>query len=257
MLKRDWPLLTALLAIAFALFLNVVLSSAEGPQQPQHHNEQAAADSRGPPEQPERISFWQRTVNDPINLFTGVLAILTVALVGASIWQGWLTRQSVDVARRALTDLERPYVFLADIALNLINREKPQFSVHMHNYGRTPANIAEAAFYCRILGHVPQAGEERPSGDRPPSLSEASDTEVIIGQGESWQSPWFLCEDSLSNRDTAWSDLKNSGRHFYCWGFVRYRDIFRKVHPTYFCRRYDGTINEWEIVGGMDRNYGE
>jgi hypothetical protein len=53
-------------------------------------------------------------VRDPINLFTGVLAIFTIILAAASIYQGWQTQQSVEISKRALTDLERPYLFILD-----------------------------------------------------------------------------------------------------------------------------------------------
>jgi hypothetical protein len=67
------------------------------PQQAQAQNT-SQSDSGSPSKQPESISFWQRTVRDPINLFTGVLAI-TIILAAASIYQGWQTQQSVKSPR--------------------------------------------------------------------------------------------------------------------------------------------------------------
>jgi hypothetical protein len=73
------------------------------------------------PSNQESISFWQRTVRDPINLFTGVLAIFTIILAAASIYQGWQTQQSVEISKRALTDLERPYLsFWITIGFSLV-----------------------------------------------------------------------------------------------------------------------------------------
>ena len=48
-------------------------------------------------------------MDDPTNLFTGVLAIFTVFLFSASVWQGYLTKRSVG-SPRAITDLKGPFI---------------------------------------------------------------------------------------------------------------------------------------------------
>jgi hypothetical protein len=109
MLKRqDVPLLVALLAIAFALFLNLAVPSAENPKQPSAQQGRHNSETVIPFEQPEGISFWQRTLREPISLFTGVLALFTIALVGASVWQGRLTQQSIELARQEFIATHRP-----------------------------------------------------------------------------------------------------------------------------------------------------
>lgn len=56
----------------------------------------------------EIISFVQKTAADPINLFTAVLAAFTIVLAGASIWQGRLTRESIDLAGKEFVATHRP-----------------------------------------------------------------------------------------------------------------------------------------------------
>jgi hypothetical protein len=144
---RDKPLLLALLAIAFAFLLNAGISFSEGPQQPTTEQSQHNSDAGGPTQQPVRISFWQRTVSDPINLFTAVLAILTVALVGTSVWQGSLTRQSINLGRAEFLASHRPRIRIRWISGPSSYGDEDDISVIklcVANVGESPATIVEA-----------------------------------------------------------------------------------------------------------------
>jgi hypothetical protein len=121
---QDRSFLAALLLIAALLILNAMGSFAENPQQPSTNYAQAKSNGTSPPKQPESVSFWRRTVREPINLFTGVLAVFTIILAGASIYQGVQTQKSVEIAQQALTDLERPYLFILDYNWLLIDEAK-------------------------------------------------------------------------------------------------------------------------------------
>jgi hypothetical protein len=143
---QDRPFVVVLLLIAVLLMLNAMMSLAENPQQPTTNYTQAQASGTSPSKQPESISFWQRTVRDPINLFTGVLAVFTIILAAASIYQGVLTQKSVGIAQRALTDLERPYLFILDYNWLLIERAKVEglesgLIYSVANGGKLPAFI--------------------------------------------------------------------------------------------------------------------
>ncbi len=41
----------------------------------------------------------------------------------------------------------------------------------------------------------------------------------------------------------------------FCFGWVRYLDIFKNLHPIVFCQIYDLESKTWESVGGSAKNY--
>ena len=106
----DRPLLYALVAIAFALTLNAGVSFAETPKQPAAQQRQTNPNPVALPQQPMPESYWVRVVDEPINLFTGVLALFTIVLAGASIWQGVLTRQGIVLGNKEFVATHRPKI---------------------------------------------------------------------------------------------------------------------------------------------------
>jgi hypothetical protein len=107
--REDKPVVAAILFLASAVLIAAAVSFSEAPGSPA--NQQTARDASGSlSKQPQLESFWQRTVSDPINTFTGLLAMFTVALAGASIYQGWITRKSITLATREFEAAQRPWV---------------------------------------------------------------------------------------------------------------------------------------------------
>jgi hypothetical protein len=134
------------------------------------------------PSNQESISFWQRTVRDPINLFTGVLAIFTIILAAASIYQGWQTQQSVEISKRALTDLERPYLFILDYNWLLTGPAKiggleSGLVYSVANGGKLPAFIKGVKLGIEIGGPTPPHMDDEP-------LVHDLMTAPLIGAGE-------------------------------------------------------------------------
>jgi hypothetical protein len=56
--------------------------------------------------------FWERTTSDPTAAFTLGIFIFNIVLrlSTVALWQ--VTRRSTDIAERAFSDLERPYVYI-------------------------------------------------------------------------------------------------------------------------------------------------
>jgi hypothetical protein len=105
----DRPLFAAILLVALGLILNIsMISFADGPQQSRTERAYAKPGTVAQPELPARITFLQRTVDDPIALYTLVLAIFTVVLAGASIWQGRFTQKSIKLANDDFIANHRP-----------------------------------------------------------------------------------------------------------------------------------------------------
>lgn len=142
MKREDRPLFGALITVALALLLNAILSFTEGSGQPQGQQTQTYADQSGPTEKPESESFWVRAVDDPINLFTGVLAIFTIILAGASIWQGRLTDCAIRKAEASSERQLRAYVYL-DLGA------RPYPSAHPNRYSITLKMTNSGATWAR------------------------------------------------------------------------------------------------------------
>ena len=155
-------------------------------------------------------------------------------------------KQSAEAVEKALTILERPILFVEKIKFDP-RSARPLASVIVHNYGRTPANVEKFKASLRVLDHVPTAADEPTTDDSP--------IDVIIGQGDSWESPSAECADKLTPQ--RYAAIDGGLVHFYVWGEVHYRDLFGNDHPTVFLRRLDRRHGQWEPIGGVERNYGE
>jgi hypothetical protein len=200
--------------------------------------------------------------DDRIAKYTLWLAILTGGLVAVSAIQGFFLLRSDKTARIAaeaakrsadvIPAIERPYLFIKEMAANVPIGQYAPPSQHVpryptvdasfFNYGRTPANIAEAAIFVRILDHIPtDADTINVLADE----DSKSAVEVIIGPDRDWSFPTARCIEPITEFA--------SGKALYCWGYIKYRDIFGNIHPTNFCRQYagkDGLVP----VGGFERN---
>lgn len=147
---RDRPLFAILVVLALLVGCAIVARLTESPQQSPHQStQQTQADNAAAPQQPDRPSFWRRTVDDPINLFTGVLAVLTIALVGASIWQGYLTRRSIELTHKSLELGRQEFISTHRPRLRIRNIAGPfpaddgtvRFKVVIANVGETSARL--------------------------------------------------------------------------------------------------------------------
>jgi hypothetical protein len=190
-----------------------------------------------------------------VSTFTGVLVIVTRR-------QAILTKESVDVSKRALIDLERPYIFVQEIKSDVTfflkpstvwssRPQGPRFSLSVFNYGRTPGNIEAAAFFFEVCDKIPDQITKLHITVPNPS---AESVEIVIGQQTPFSFPDCKCKHAFTRENAA---AINAGKsHLYCHGFFTYRDIFRNVHTSKFCRRYVPGRGEWAPEGGMERNSG-
>src|ERR1700683_1580873 len=103
--------------------------------------------------------------------FVGAIATIAIAFFPFPLKKSTdklfaATSASVEVATRALTELERPYVFLDRIPSSINryvaggmswdpNRFSPEFFPELINHGRTPANVAFAAIFFEVGRSIP------------------------------------------------------------------------------------------------------
>lgn len=136
-------------------------------QQSQNRSPKAYSSSQ---EQSEgQLDFFERTVSDPVSLFTFFLVVVAAGQLRLFWWQLDLIRDSVkdtniaaiaaqssaNIAERALTTLERPFVYCSVskpgiktgklVFPNGASKIGTQFStleLSVYNFGRTPARLS-------------------------------------------------------------------------------------------------------------------
>ena len=170
----------------------------------------------------------------------------TRSAIAANMRGARAAQKQAEIAEKALVDLERPYVFV--LRLQMVgDPPKVGVEVTLHNYGRTPANIQEARVYVRILDHAPTADDEKPGPRASVEETEGIPLEIFIGEGKPHTLPRAGCREEFTNAVGA--QMQQGVLHLYCWGVIEYRDIFKKTHPTYFCRRWQLNTSQWDLVG--------
>jgi hypothetical protein len=187
---------------------------------------------------------------------------LTIALVGATFLQfialfvqTTYVRRSVQVAERALTELERPYVYVDVVDITAEGSSGwsladqgivGRFRLDIINHGRTPADLTRIHYETTPVagGGIANAVDPATVGGR----------ELPVGIVAVAGKPYS------ENETTSASVIQWSGsqidRHS-CWvvGFVRYRDIFGKNHITGFTRVFDPIGGRFVARGGDTYNY--
>jgi hypothetical protein len=113
------------------------------------------------------ISLWRSIISpaDPLVTLTFLLVISNVAMAGATLYLALFTRKSVKIAERALTELERPYIFIwgirgtVPIMTQYSSGQEPVTSVYPHvrfnysvsNNGRLAAVVDEISIGCGYI----------------------------------------------------------------------------------------------------------
>jgi hypothetical protein len=186
-----------------------------------------------------------------VSLFTLLLVFATAILGAIGSWQGYLALRSVRVAESALTDLERPYLFL-DLSEEVFpkpdimtsGRRRYRFSsndvpviYYIYNTGRTAAILTH-----RVHRIVDANSEEMPS----PINSDVERGEVL---------PSALAIDKRCPFSVDWVRKGDSLSGVFLIGFIRYKDVFDRRHITGFCAKFDERTNRFALHGGDGYNY--
>ena len=119
------------------VLLGFVFASSQPSQSPLQHEsttENSGANGKGEVSE----SFWQRTLTDPVAFFTLWIAAFTAVLGFSTIGLLRATSRSANISERALTVLERPYVFFLDVD----RIGKFAYQIAYRNYGKAPAIVA-------------------------------------------------------------------------------------------------------------------
>lgn len=187
-------------------------------------------------------------------VLTGVLAFATIMQFGALFYQGLWLRRSVVVAERALTDLERAYLFvevlpsLPDSAQFMVRHDSIRVFktiVRIRNHGKTPAILKKIRAHFAISDRAPicllpdiTGGEDIPAG-------------LAISSGECLDHDVTIDLLPASERD-----LHAQSTGLFICGEITYDDILQKDHRTGFCWHVGGsTIIKCTISPRTPLNY--
>jgi hypothetical protein len=198
-------------------------------------------------------TFLERSASDPVAAFTLVLSLSTIAL--------WLvTRRSADIAERAFSELERPYVYI--FGVKGLERDSERMDPYdllkysVANYGKTPASIEVAAFGISV-GTTPEppiAVGVWHSLLEPPILmpNERRDDNAYVPETISMSQ--FADEDTPPSDSYMEPDLKD-GENFFFWARIKYHGPFSNALETSACWRWDRKSARLILFGGEQYNY--
>jgi hypothetical protein len=198
-------------------------------------------------------TFLERSASDPVAAFTLVLSLSTIAL--------WLvTRRSADIAERAFSDLERPYVYifgakgLARYSETMDPYDFLKYSVA--NYGKTPASIVSAALVINV-GTGPETPIDVGPWHKliePPIMmpNERRDDEKTVP--DSISTSEYADEYTSPSDAFTVPDLKD-GTNFFFWARIKYHGPFSNGHETSACWQWDQKSSRLILYGDEKYNY--
>lgn len=211
-----------------------------------------------------RESIWKGLTNDPVAFATLIVAIATAILAFSTIGLWRVTNRSVDIAERALTEVERPYVFVfnphwstSDGPIELLPNPLVLYTVA--NYGKTPAIIDDAMMTIVANTSIPRNVEREHAGY---SLF----TSPIMQGGEIRNLAKFPT-DFLYFRGIKEIAIKIDGMYkipvlaagesLFFRAIITYHGAFSGNHESAFCWRYDDSSGVQTFIqeGGNEYNY--
>jgi hypothetical protein len=188
------------------------------------------------PKGPSRARRLWTAINSEAN---GIIALLTIVLALASIWQ-WqltdrsleltrrsldLTRESIELTRQQLTTtkaVERAHVVVEDISPLSLSSRYGSVTARLRNVGRVPAEAVEV-MTITPTDHTFGKLTELPcvwlnSEMVPVALAAGQDTSVATGQ--------FEITQDMAGR------IYRGDAKMFLWFSISYRDAFGPVHET-------------------------
>ena len=214
------------------------------------------------------VFVWWNHIFDNAEAYVALFT-LTLTLSTITLWLA--TKRSANIAERALTELERPFLGVEVLQSGLsftetgaVTSPVSEFKYQFINYGRTPARLTELVETWPIVNRINesedgtkyrytsvlpdpidptrQPGRTLPYGvvvssDKPYPFS--ANAMVVIDVQNLAVRPWFHGE----------------GNDLYFCGYVRYIDIFNKRYILGFCAMYDFLSGRFVLMGDDRYNY--
>jgi hypothetical protein len=253
----------ALVALIVAVGLSAPAAAAELPQVPHYELAPFPVLPIAPPRYTERDDKPETKRGSGDNqagesklLWDGVtlLDIFTLALAGSTFGLWLVTRRSVKLAERALTELERPYLVVdatrPGIAIGVmgysLDSEGTEWTAI--NYGRTPALLIDSLPTWPIetgldmphaIDPVAQRGKAFPAG-------------CVAGPDR----PYHETVEPIEDSDLAKLFEPDAAEYrLFFTGYVRYGDFFGGVYVNGFCFVFEPESQRFVRIGDDAYNY--
>ena len=156
--------------------------------------------------------------------------------ISAAVKAAEASAKQADTAERALTIVERPYLFLVNVGVpampaDLVNpRFRPRLQYSFHNYGRSPAKIRERFLTLGLTDNL----EDKPVYDG------SKDTGLyLLGVDKATPAETAIADRDLTEEQ--WADVIGAKLHVIFFGYVQYTDILGYKHTSTFGIRWDAS----------------
>jgi hypothetical protein len=205
-------------------------------------------------------TFWERTTSDPTAAFTLGIFIFNIVLGLSTIALWRVTHRSADIAERAFSDLERPYVYI--FGTKGLKRESERFdpydflSYSVANFGKTPASLESASLKISV-GRSPEAPVAVGLWHNLMVLpiltpnERRDDTEIVP---ESISTSQYADEETPPDDSFTVPDLED-GTEFFFWVQIKYYGPFSVGHETSACWKWDRDSSRLILYGAEKYNY--
>lgn len=195
-----------------------------------------SAEKKAPKRYRDSHDWWH------LGLLGGTLLVAAIATV-AAIYAAIYTAQEVEVARDALKEVRgatqkelRAYVFVKPYAWvnNVTENSMFNSTVGIRNGGQTPASELSLNFNIEARGAPPENTRPAFAATIRRSVETVLDPSTALsGIGT------INSEKPLTSKEFA-AVINDQGMRLYVWGTVTYKDVFDKMHHSYFCFFYFG-----------------
>jgi hypothetical protein len=271
----------SILLIGLSIIIIDLPQSSIFPEYQQPDNSRSITSHEENREGKDGKTFWQRTTDDPIAFFTLLLTLFTAVLAVSTIglwivtWRG-AKKQAADMqeslrisrdaanatekaasaalkSANALIKADRAHIFVDDIVFDLPTKNKMPYelprivkvNVTFVNNGRTAAIIREVNGNVFFSVKMPEI---------PPYDSENCLVEDFTLKNEIKSIPFtYMLKQAINIEDQTLH--KNREKFIFCFGFVRYEDIFGSEYVRGFCFVYSRRLSRFTPYGDKEYNY--
>lgn len=179
-----------------------------------------------------------------------MLALSTIGL--------WITTgRSVSIARRALTELERPLIVVSVADPGMLVNEvfnfdfaQPSVQWEVANYGRSPVILVD-----RILRFVADTNPSPNAVDSRVAKGSFFPDGCVVIEGKSIYETHNLFLEIDNYEDVYGTKAVNGPYRVWCFGYVRYKDTIGGVYVNGFCLIFDAVGKRFVRMGPPTHNY--
>lgn len=175
-------------------------------------------------------------------------AIFTCALFVSTVGLWVVTGKSVEIANRALDDLERPWIFVTDSVADGIFNDVPFIHLKLNNYGRTVGEIRSIKAGVRYT-----AAADFEVGTIPVAGMPSSDVGNVVSPGEG---PYTVTLHFPKPKVPNVQAFIAAGEYkFILRAEIHYTGLLKQPGSAVLCFVYDASKRMFVRCGGEAYNY--